>query len=94
MKRYVREKLEVEWKMFKQDLLVFKTKDYLFSMAEMIAAKRRIYLFLKNQGEKLSEDEWTKLYSMENILDYICGCLIECEKNDADEDIRRVLREC
>lgn len=66
-KKIFREKLEWEWKTFCSDM-TNTSRENLFCMAQMIAAKKRIYDLL-SQVEEFSEEELRHLLSMEHMID-------------------------
>lgn len=68
-KKYFKEKLEWEWKLFLQEMMS-QSKENLISLAEMIVLKKRIYLILRKS--EFTEKELTVLLSYNNMLDSLC----------------------
>ncbi len=66
-KKIYLQKLEWEWKTFCSDM-TNTSRENLFCMAQMIAAKKRIYDLL-SRVEEFSEEELRLLLSMEHMID-------------------------
>lgn len=90
MKEKLKEKLGWEWKMFQSDMMSLSRED-LFVMAEMIAAKKRIYDLLKEE-DFFTKEEICSLLSKERMLDSIFMQLPKKDSCIEMDDIRQALK--